>query len=614
MEPTTLMFAINGAIRLGRAGQAAYEQYVRDRATLFPDATLRRRTDRSFVVGAYTGAYQDLVKAGGALDAYWSTSPVGPRDDEALAILFDELMRREAVKAGAQAGLSQERAEMYAGAFMIEQWAEGKGPTGPIVNIAVTIADIGLAFVGSHPSVMGIGGNGEKLIGALALNLSNVVPDELTEYGPEAEFADRLIGAFLRAGLQTMSENSEMLVRKEHLQSLVVESLRPVVKALPADITEQAEWREVTQALTGPAASAAIGVIAQNPSSFLGSRYQPDRAAGALVQAMLVDAAQRPLPDTLTEVGFISMLKAALGVAAERPELIVGAPGNDVDQFKLDAFKKIVSVLEQAKPPFNGDLGAEVAATVMDTLKVHAPVLLGVDDDWDEVTAAVTGLVIDGLKVGILESDPGRLDNIFSRSQLVELARVLLEQVATTPRMVVSGKNKELKNLVAAVSRAMAADKKLLLTADDWIEIARVAADEAAANPGPLFGLDETGPGDVLASNLISAVLRFANEAMGDERQHGNVAFGPTLRWAVIVTLRAAAGNIEAVARQEIQDAIGELGEWLCRYVKDHKGTFGSKEWLRLFRVLLPRLLEEDGFQIPTDIDIQHILEGGPFG
>ena len=62
----------------------------------------------------------------------------------------------------------------------------------------------------------------------------------------------------------------------------------------------------------------------------------------------------------------------------------------------------------------------------------------------------------------------------------------------------------------------------------------------------------------------------------------------------------------------QVKDAIEELGKWLCDYVKTHKERLGSKEWLRLFRILLPQLLEEGGFQPPTDIDIQRILEGGP--
>ena len=47
----------------------------------------------------------------------------------------------------------------------------------------------------------------------------------------------------------------------------------------------------MADALLGPAASAAISTVAANPAAFLGATFDPNRAIGALTQAMLKQAA-----------------------------------------------------------------------------------------------------------------------------------------------------------------------------------------------------------------------------------------------------------------------------------------------------------------------------------
>jgi hypothetical protein len=648
MDPTLIAFAGRGAIRLGHEATLAYEQYSRDKAVLFPDSLVNAMSDEAALNDALVIEYPHilkLIKADDALKGLWRDSPEGPVDEEAAKILRAVLIKEGVAEIAAQPGTPRiPKAEMLAGRLMIEQWAEGKGPASPLIPVALTMVDIGLEFVAANPQMTGANGNAAKIIGALADNLAGIIPLDARQIDVRAVFGEQLVAAFLRAGLDAVAKNANAIIREDHIRDLAVNALGPIIKSLPADaadLVEPMNWSEVTQVLTGAAAQAAIGTIAAQPEAFLGSKFRTEVALGALTQAMLAEAAKRRLEDNFTETGYIAIFRSAVGVAASRPELIMGKPDNAVDAFKTDVFANMMKVLAVAEPPFDGDLGARIAAASLDAVKDHATTLLDVDDDWDEVAAAATGMIIDGLKDGIVQKDPEFLGKVFTDDKLTELARVFLTQVATTPGMIVGtatgpagekAYSVELKRIVAAVSTAMAADAHLLLTADDWIAIAGIAAAEAAANPGALFGLDPADGGEAVLTGLIETVLRVASASITTvtqggtkkiARQPGDVLFGKTLRDALDITLRTATGNIRAIADPANDQALKDLLEWLAEEAKRRAATpapgaqpeeqLGAREWLLLYRLLLPKVLSARAFVPPTPAEVESVLKGaGP--
>jgi hypothetical protein len=80
------------------------------------------------------------------------------------------------------------------------------------------LADVALEFVGANPSVLGVGGNGEKLIGAFAANLAEMVPDDADARGPRSQFAEQVVGIVLRAGLDALSRHPDTVVGSQHLR------------------------------------------------------------------------------------------------------------------------------------------------------------------------------------------------------------------------------------------------------------------------------------------------------------------------------------------------------------------------------------------------------------
>jgi hypothetical protein len=68
--------------------------------------------------------------------------------------------------------------------------------------------------------LFGVGGSGERLIGALARSLTDIVPDDMEET-PRNTLGQRLATSFLQAGLGVLVEHSSVVVQDERLQVLV---------------------------------------------------------------------------------------------------------------------------------------------------------------------------------------------------------------------------------------------------------------------------------------------------------------------------------------------------------------------------------------------------------
>lgn len=616
MNPELIVFAVRASIRLAKTADKAFTQHARDKKVLLPDVKAARTSANREVIAVFKekehGDFDHLILGDGPLAPYWKNGRVNQEVDGAFEILRAEAKQIVIAKAPASGGQGlSDRTKQLAGAMMIEQWAEHEGPVGPVGRMVLTIADVALEYVGANPSVLGIGGNGEKLIGAFAGNLETLIPNDAEDFGPRSQFSERLVQIVMHAGLKTFQENPKLVVRKEHLQSLIANTLPPLVEALPEDLSKQSKWRDVADALLGPAASAAIETIAVNQKAFFGSDFAIDKPLGALTEALLKQAAETGLEEQFSPEGYIALFRAAAGVVATRPELFLGDAGTDNSQKIANALLSSVAKELQAAPfPFNGELGLNIAVAALDTVKANTSIFFDDDDAWEQVSSKLVQQVIGGLSQWIDERawKDGKIP--LSGDQVIELGRIFLTQAGQTPGMV-TGDRSELKAIVAGVAKAMASDKKLLISGDDWLKIAAVAASEAAANPGRLFGLDENDVEEAVASGLISTLLGAAAESFGTAGRDGKgVLFGATLRDSIVLSLHATAGNVAKLKSDEGKAAIEKLAKAISDIVEASPDKYGSKEWLRLYRSQIGKVLATGKFEALTETDVVHILEG----
>ena len=615
MDPTLLIFGIQATLRAAQAGADLYGEHARDRKVFLPNLELPEGSPPEQLL-QFLIENPNLVPANQEFLDIWDdehrelTSTRSELIDPAYTIMLQYKAKHQLIDDGKDDNDADREARMLAVGRMIEQWREDRKPPSAIVRMALTLTDIGLEFVASNPSILGVGSRGEKLIEGFAKNMSSLIPDDVAAFGTKTDFADRVLGIFLRSGLGSLASNASIVFKDEDIAKLLQGVTKPIVDALPESIAEQIHYRDLVDALAGPSAEAAFRLLAENTETYLGKDFANDKALGAVTAALFEEikttAHDGSIVDIFGEQGVIRLYQAGLGVAMERPELFIG----DDDSAKAELFRDLLSGAAstlRAHPRFKGPVGASLAAMLLEVVGENAPALLKLDPDdhWENVAIALLEHVTNGLAEAF-END-GSLKGalkFFSDGQLLELIRVVLEQVAQTPGMLGIDRS-EVQAIVAGIAKAMAADDNLLLSPDEWIIIAGIAAQKAAANPGRLFGLSADEPGEALAVTVIKAVLEVAgNTWTAAGRTDQPLLFGETLASAIEAVIVALAGNVAAVAAQP--DLVDQFLNDLLLKASANPEKFGSEGLLKVFRTFIGNVLANG--TLPTEKEINEAL------
>jgi hypothetical protein len=278
------------------------------------------------------------------------------------------------------------------------------------------------------------------------------------------------------------------------------------------------------------------------------------------------------------------------------------------DTLARELFSNFAGVLRDSPPPFDGEVGIALASAALGAVGNNIHRFTADTDLWQQTAAEMVRSLITKFKSALDTNE--NIKSVFSKSQLIELGRILLSRVAETPWMILGSKNEAWEGMLTAVAAAMKADTNLLLSGDDWLEIAKVVAEEAAANPARLFRLNLGDPDDVQAAKLISTILKSAGAIIETPDLQGKtVCFGKTLRETIIIVLRTTSGNSQAA--EEHLDKIEKLIKKLNEFVAQNHLKYGNKEWLRLFRILLSALLDGKDMADLTVETANELLQGG---
>ena len=618
MDPKLLIFGIQATLRAAQAGADLYREHARDRKVFLPNLELPAGS-RLIQLQMYLSNNLHLAVDTPELSEIWDdehkelTTTKSEQVDAAYAIMLQHEAKSQLISDGKDKNDLIGEAEMLAAGRMVEQWREDRKPPSVAIRMALTLTDIGLEFVGSNPSILGAGSRGENLIAAFAKNMSTLIPDDVAVYGPKTDFTDRLLGIFFRAGLGTLASNASIVFKNDDIAKLIEGVTKPIVEALPESIADQILYRDLVDALAGPSAEAAFKLLAEKTATYLGKDFADDRALGAVTSAFFqeikVTTQDGSIVDVFSNQGLIRLYQAGLGVAVERPDLFIG----DDQSSNIKLFRELLSGVAgtlRAHPRFKGPFGASLAATVVEVVGQNAPALLKLnpEEPWEKVAATVLEQVTTEL-VGALEnlgadgSLKGALRS-FSDGQLLELGRVILVQVAQTPGMLGIGRS-EVQSIVAGMAQAMAADENLILSADEWITIAGVAARKAASNPGRLFGLSADNQGGALAVAVIKSVLGVAgNKWTAAGRADRPLLFGDTLKLVLDMAVGALAGNVSALVNQP--NLIDQFLQNLLTKASENPERFGSDGLLKVFRASIGNVLANGA--LPTDQEIDTAL------
>jgi hypothetical protein len=474
-------------------------------------------------------------------------------------------------------GRSDEEKNQLIGGRMIEQWRFDKKPPSAWAKVALSLTDIALEFVATNPSIMGEQSKGELLVVAFAKSLSDLIPDDVDEMGTAHDFGNRLLGVFLRAGLATILDDKDTLIKDQNVKALVNGIIKPIGDELPTDFSEQVRYRALVETLMSDSAAAAFAIVAENPNEYLGDRFINDKALGAVTKALLATTAKatadKDILAVFSEQGAKLLFNSALTVAIEQPKLFIDEnTGSDNHQLLIDLFVGTAQSLKTANiRGFSKEMGTSFAAMVVATVGQHATVLLKLDPSspWEKVAISLIQDITGELSEAIATN--GRFQ-LLSQEQQHKFGEVILQQIAATPSML-GVHNPELKNVITGVAQAMAADDKFLVSNEEWIQIAAVAAQVAATNPARLFNIDADSEGKKLGLVAIKTILNVASESLGAA---GDTQLrGYTLSASITIVLDALSGNIKAAVNNP--QLLDDYFSTLLQNTVDHPEKWGSK-------------------------------------
>jgi hypothetical protein len=477
----------------------------------------------------------------------------------------------------------------------------------------------------AQPNILGLKGNAEALLGAFASKVDVLIgPEDLNFDARNGHgFRERACATLMQAALATVAENASKVVSQPHWAEFVGAVLAPLSAAqTEAEGQSLLSLDRLEQLMRGPMAQAALDVLGRRQGDFFGSQFGPDRAVGVVTREILASASRVPpgqfdVMNAFSQRGLSLIYNSALTAAATRPELFIRGESSESLRSWRELLSGSAEVLNQAAPPFDltTGLGDQLICMLIDVANSHLSratmARFGGEEPWAIAKRNILGSILGGFSTALREryGDPPGDDvnpflTVFSRTQAVEIVRIIAEQAAQTPQMLMSAgqNNNEVFGIARAVATFLSDPNVHLASAEDWRAIIAVALEQAASNPGALFSLEPNdGPERHLAVSLVSMMLRCAaGDLRGDGvavsaslRVPGSVLFGATLREAITMTLRAAANNAAALVDERIHlDALEAFVRQLQGFVQTRRGALGAAEWLWLYRCFVAEVIE----------------------
>lgn len=454
---------------------------------------------------------------------------------------------------------------------------------GPAAQAAVkTVAENPAAFLGSNF-------DGSKAAGALvsAVLLGAAKNDDI-----RSTFSDSGLLKLLTAGLQVATDRPGLFIKtgddKDKVAAVLTDVAGSFAGVLKADVNLLLADKTIDgRALAAGIAAAAVDACGRNVGGLAGVPGQSwNGIAGKLAKGVLTSlrgalataqqgaAIKEALPqEKLIELGRIVIQ----GIAAD--QRIVGVGETRASEIITAVASAITDAAKQNNQfRVSSDTWLQLARDMVTAVAASPTIVAGGDPRLQQVVGAF-GVILAGDKNSVLSS-----------TDLGSLAKSLMSELLTHTSPLGSFKD-DLENVALAIAGAMAEDKHLLLSGADWVQIVQAVASEATANPNRLFAPAFNPSGQQLGVNMTSVVLRGISQLLqaGGARP-ALILKGDIVRDATIAVVHAVAGAPERGKKYQplIEAAVKEVS----KFVADNAGSYGSKEWLQLIRIVLGRVLQ----------------------
>jgi hypothetical protein len=527
IDPNLVLFAVEAGVRLGRKINEVLVDETAQRPLLMPLGDLLGSVTEAEAMRFFSIDQPELIKPGGPCHAF--------KTDRPKLIQFYRAMRSvEAQVVAPSADRDARRQQIVGQLSAMDQFDREFKAKHPARRIFGTVVEVGIDYFTIHPEALGRDSAARKIIHAFVAGLQD------TDF---AEGAGRqILGDLLGSALRTLGEHAALIDDDRRLTVLlgavtgaVAEDLRLALEDGDA-LTRHQLFRRIGSSLLRGTAAAFVGDIAL---------FMPeDGAARQLVQDTLGQVLQgvQGQEDLFTSETFELIVKSALRATAENPTLLIDKPA------LRQLIQRTTTVLadRQWDKLFSAATAGAVLYEVLEVTRENIETLLKPGRPEEPFLALALAAMAGSLSARL--AGGGSIQDLLSRRQVVELARVVLNETARNPELLLGSADSDpkktvLAQVIASVARALGDEPTLLTNGEGMLHLTQVALEVTLRNVDRLIDVDTLTP----TTNLLYRVLQQILATLGAAEDPRRL-ITRTVVWEIVErVLPVVSANLEAL-------------------------------------------------------------------
>jgi hypothetical protein len=476
MDPTLIIFAIESAIRIGRKLNDILIDETVERPLVLPVGRLYADIPALDARDFFDlEENRHLVEEGGPYFDFNRDELVAAY--RSLSAIDDRL--------GGSGGTLVEAKALVAGLHGFEQYKKGFEANPPAQRVLGILVEIGIDYFSANADALGKDSSSRRVLESFILRLDDI---EFSEGTPT-----EIIGDVLLAALKTLDQQVSLVDDDKRLQVLLGGVTKAVIEEVEKASGEAEKIRR--EALIRRVGSSilrgGIGAFTENSGLFL----PHDSTAGVLVQSTLeqVLVGIRDRDDLFTNESIELVFKAALRVVGENSQLF---SDEKILQELISSTMEVLSSRE-GKEVFSEETVSAILKEALDVTAENIETLIKSDHPRKQLLAATLGAIAQGLSAQLTGN--GSVQALLSKSQLVELTSIALQEVARHPEKLLGddlgeARKTALAQIIGSVAGALGDDPVRLVNGASFLELLRDTLKVGVQNADKLLDLDTEDP------------------------------------------------------------------------------------------------------------------------
>lgn len=472
MDPQLVIFAIEAGVKLGRKVYEVLLDATVEKPLVLPVGDLFddvQKTDAEEFFEKPENA--DLVKPGG---------PYAQLSSQELVVAYKSLRSIQHRLSVPDKHL-QDAVEIVRHLNQFELLKQGFGAKPPLQRLLGTVVEIGIDYFAANPQALGRASSARRIVHAFVVTLEGI---DLAE-GTSTE----IVGYILGAALQTLDGNVGLVAHDHRVQVLIGGVAQALIKDVQAATSPGAQVRsaERVQRIASSLWRGGATAFTHNLDLFVAG----NGAAKTLVSATLTQVLDgiKEQENLFTNESLELVFKSALEVVGGNPQLFTD------NQVLHELISSIVATLTdtQGQKLFAEETVATVLQHSLAVVRNNTSAIINPDDPQGQLLARALGAVVQSFTSTLAGS--GKVKDLLSKRQLVDLTEVVFQEVALHPEQLLSNnlddvQKTPLAQVIGSVVRALGDEPARYVTGESFVEAVRIALRATVLNADKLVALN----------------------------------------------------------------------------------------------------------------------------